>query len=275
MDISSTETLALRGAVDNYDDPGRHLGLAEAFRKSAMRGGRLVDHERGLFALLAYRRWAECVDNSQAWGVVGKNAMALGETEIALKCFERSLAADGNNHLSLSGQGQILVMLGKYADAATDLEKALQSAPPDQRDPWAALALGEAYHHLERPEDAVRTITEAATLHEQPGAGLVMAARRLRTLGYLTQARDVFVQACRHVKGSSREPGIRRELAQVERALSSSREGAAGPDDQPGPPAPSRIGELERLAKLLRDGVLTESEFAAEKQRVLDGRKAV
>jgi hypothetical protein len=39
----------------------------------------------------------------------------------------------------------------------------------------------------------------------------------------------------------------------------------------PPPVAPSATAELERLAKLRADGVLTEEEFQAQKAKILEG----
>jgi len=44
---------------------------------------------------------------------------------------------------------------------------------------------------------------------------------------------------------------------------------AAAPAPTPPPVAPSTTGELERLAKLRADGVLTEEEFQAQKAKIL------
>ena len=59
--------------------------------------------------------------------------------------------------------------------------------------------------------------------------------------------------------------------ALADRMRESREERVAGPAPATAAAAPSRVEELERLAKLRESGVLTDEELAAEKQRLLSG----
>lgn len=61
--------------------------------------------------------------------------------------------------------------------------------------------------------------------------------------------------------------GLRAALERVGAVISLRGEEGEVADDRPG----SSVAELERLARLHRDGDLTDDEFAAAKRRLLDG----
>ena len=63
--------------------------------------------------------------------------------------------------------------------------------------------------------------------------------------------------------------GVAQALAQRMREARERRVASAEPAAPPAPAGDARIAELERLAKLRDSRVLTDEEFAAEKQRLL------
>jgi len=95
--------------------------------------------------------------------------------------------------------------------------------------------------------------------------------------GMVTQLQQLFPGATVHVEHTASADVLPEMIGQVEQALGVDLDGdgVVGSGPTPGEPAGGapgdRIAQLERLAALRDTGALSESEFEAEKQRLLSG----
>ena len=99
----------------------------------------------------------EAVDAGRA----GSAAYAGGDLTVALAEYEKALARDPGDTTTRGNRAQVLVRLGRVADALTDLDRVVQERP----DAWAShFNRGRAHSLLTRWPEAIKDYQSAARL---------------------------------------------------------------------------------------------------------------
>ena len=165
---------------------------AEAVR--LFQSGRADEAERAARALLdADAR------NADALHLLGCIRAQAGAREEAVAFFDQALAVDPRHPAFLINRGRVLIEAGRPADAARDLQLALQVMPasPAAQSQRAMLhnLLGVALQREGRAQEAIAHLGQALAMDPALTGALVNWGNALETLGDLAGAREKFQEA--------------------------------------------------------------------------------
>lgn len=96
---------------------------------------------------------------ARAWSYMGMSYKELNRDTEALEAFQQALAIDPSDYpWTLSNHAELLIQAGRYQEAVTVAEKALEALPGD---PWCLALLGRAFYYLEDYEQAQKVLRQA------------------------------------------------------------------------------------------------------------------
>ena len=109
---------------------------------------------------------------------------AIGAREEAIGYFDRAIEMDRNYSEYYNERGNVLLKLGRPAEAERDYRRAIELSPPY---PEVWTNLGQCYRMLEQPE-AVRAFSRSLDLDPRQALALTGRAQALEALGRLDEA---------------------------------------------------------------------------------------
>lgn len=108
---------------------------------------------------LGLQKYPEEVRN---WVGMGETAQRLERLDQAAEAFDRAMTRLPHNHGVLAGRAAVAMSRGEWAVAAALYERLRELRAQDRPD--ELVALGNAYHHLDRPRRALLAFRQAAEL---------------------------------------------------------------------------------------------------------------
>lgn len=134
---------------------------------------------------LARQSLAINAQQPQAWGLLGRVYAEMGQTDDALKAYDRAVALGADAQAGVD-RAQILIRLERYADAEADLNRLAEQYPENA---GVDLAFGKLYREERKFDLAEKYIRQAIQLDPNNPDGHFALAEVLRLTHRMDEAR--------------------------------------------------------------------------------------
>ena len=137
---------------------------AQLFELQIRRGAEHLEAEPSRFAL-AVRSFTDATaidpESAEGWRHLGAAHEGLDSPAAAVTAYEKALALDDADEVSLRNAAELQVATGQH-DRAVDTYRLLIDAHPDEAATYSVL--GDLYRKLERFEEAIETVPDGRAL---------------------------------------------------------------------------------------------------------------